>query len=255
MFRGIYECTAAMRVQESVADVSANNLANAATAGFSKSLALARSAPQAEIVRTGKEPSGGIRQTVIGDAALSVVLSETAVDFSPGAVQSTGNPLDCAIAGEGFFQVSDGKSLFYTREGRFSVDREGRLVSPSGMMLMGAEGPIAVGGAAQVRIGEDGSVQADGRVVGRIALFRFPAPGLLEREGSNRFRSTVASGQPIPVAPAETRLLPEAVEGSNVSVVEEMARMITANRAYEASAKAFDSDSEAGRGMIQAFGL
>ncbi len=255
MFRGIYECTAAMRLQESVADVSANNLANSSTSGFSKSLALAKAAPQAEMVRTGKDPSGAVRKELIGDAALSVVLSETAVDFSPGAVQSTGNPLDCAIVGEGFFQVSDGKDLFYTREGRFSIDREGRLVSPSGLMLMGVEGPIAVGGATEVSIGEDGSVRADGRIVGRIGLFRFPAPGFLEREGSSRFRSTAASGQPIPVALAETRLLPGNIEGSNVNVVEEMARMITANRAYEASAKAFDADSEAGRGMIQAFGL
>jgi flagellar basal-body rod protein FlgG len=244
-----------MRVQESVADVASNNLANSETAGFSKSLALAKAAPQAEIVRTGNAPSGGIRKTPIGDAALSVVLSETAVDPSPGVVRSTGNPLDCAIVGEGFFQVSDGKDLFYTREGRFSVDREGRLVTPSGMMLMGADGPITVGGAAEVSIGEDGNIRADGGIVGRIGIFRFTAPGFMERQGSNRFRSTEASGAPIPVPPAETRLLPESVEGSNVNVVEEMARMITANRAYEASAKAFDAGSEAGRGMIQAFGL
>lgn len=244
-----------MRVQESVADVAANNLANAETSGFSKSLALAEAAPQAEIVRTGKDPSGGLRKEAIGDAALSVVLSATAVDASPGTVRNTGNPLDCSIVGEGFFQISDGKDLFYTREGRFSVDREGRLTTPSGMMLMGLEGPIGVGGAAEVNIGEDGSVRADGRIVGRIGVFRFPAPGLLQREGSNRFRSTAASGPPVPVALSETRLLPESLEGSNVNVVEEMARMITANRAYEASAKAFDADSEAGRGMIQAFGL
>ncbi|MFA0888262.1 MAG: flagellar hook-basal body protein [Synergistales bacterium] len=255
MFRGIYECVAAMRVQEAAVDVSANNLANAETSGFSKSLALAKAAPQAELVRIDRNPGGGARRTAVGSAALSVVLSETAVDVSPGAVRETGNPLDCAIVGDGYFQVTDSRETAYTREGRFSIDGQGRIVTPTGLALMGAEGPLAVGGANEIRIDSDGTVRADGTIVGRIAVFRFNAPGYLAREGNSRLKSTVSSGEPVPVPPEETRLSAGSVEGSNVSVVEEMARMISANRAYEAASKAFDAGSEAGRGMIEAFGL
>jgi flagellar basal-body rod protein FlgG len=244
-----------MLVQQYGVDVTANNLANAGTSGFKKQLAVAESHPEAVLVKTENGRWGASRKTPLGETALSVVMSETATAAGPGPLQETGNPMDCALSGDGFFQViDDGGDVFYTRSGNFTLDAQGRFVTPSGMIVAGAGGPIVAGDAETVSIRDDGMVFADGEELGRFAVFRFAEPSFLHRRGGSLFSETPASGPAEAVADEEIRVASGFVEGSNVNVVEEMTRMITASRAYEAVSRAFDSEAETARQMIQAFG-
>jgi len=255
VFRGIYDAASAMLVQQYGVDVTANNLANAGTSGFKKQLAVAESHPEAVLVKTENGRRGASRKTPLGETALSVVMSETATAAGPGPLQETGNPMDCALSGDGFFQViDDGGDVFYTRSGNFTLDAQGRFVTPSGMIVAGAGGPIVAGDAETVSIRDDGMVFADGEELGRFAVFRFAEPSFLHRRGGSLFSETPASGPAEAVADEEIRVASGFVEGSNVNVVEEMTRMITASRAYEAVSRAFDSEAETARQMIQAFG-
>lgn len=255
MFRGIYDAASAMLVQQYSVDVTANNLANADTSGFKKQLAVAKSHPEAVLVKTENGRWGTSRKTPLGETALSVVMSETATADGPGPLKETGNPLDCALTGDGFFQVIDEEgNIFYTRSGNFTLDAQGRLVTPSGMLVTGAGGPIVAGDAEIVSIRDDGTVFADGEELGRFAVFRFAEPSFLHRRGGNLFSETPASGPAEAVADEQIGVVSGFVEGSNVNIVEEMTKMITASRAYEAVSKAFDSEAETARQMIQAFG-
>jgi len=256
VFRGIYDAASAMLVQQYGVDVTANNLANASTSGFKKQLALAESRPEAVLVKNENKPWGVSRKTPLGETALSVVMSETATEAGPGPLQETGNPLDCALTGDGFFQVIDEEgNIFYTRSGNFTLDDQGQLVTPAGMVVAEAGGPIVAGDAETVSIRDDGMILADGEELGRFAVFRFAEPSFLHRRGGNLFSETPASGPAEAVADEEIRVVPGFVEGSNVNIVEEMTKMITASRAYEAVSRAFDSEAETARQMIQAFGL
>lgn len=243
-----------MLVQERAVDVASNNLANAGTSGFSKSLAVAKAFPQGELCRSESSLSEGLSEEEVGTVGLGVVLSETAVNFEPGVIRQTENPLDCAISGEGFFQVSDGENSYYTRSGAFSLDSEGNMVTPTGLTLMGEGSPITPGEASKVEIRSDGTVLADGAEIGRISIYRFRSPSNLLRRGSTVLSETADSGPAEQVDEEEVKLLSEALENSNVNIVEEMTRMIEANRAYEAASKAFASGSESARKMIETFG-
>ncbi len=254
MFRGIYDGASAMLVQQFVVDVTANNLANADTSGFQKQLALAKSHPETVMVRNENEPDGTSKKTPVGTVSLGVVLTETATVAEPGSLKETGNPLDCAISGDGYFQVTDGENVYYTRSGNFTLDLEGQVVTPSGLLVNGVAGPLVVGDAETFSIRDDGTVFADGEEIGRLAVFSFAEPSFLHRRGSNLFSETPASGPAQAVLDEEIRLVPGFVEGSNVNIIEEMTRMISASRAYEAVSKAFDSEAETARQMIQAFG-
>lgn len=245
-----------MLVQESALDVASNNLANAETSGFSKSLALAKAYPEGELFlkeKSGPIPAGSAGKT-LGNAGLGVVLSETAVDTAPGVVRTTGNPFDCAIDGDGYFRVSDGRNDYYTRAGSFSLDADGNIVTQSGLILQGEGGAITPGDATSIDIGSGGTVTADGEEIGRIAIYRFAAPSYLLRRGNSLLSETDASGPPEQLGADEGKLLTGALEGSNVNIVGEMTRMIEASRAYEAASKAFESGSESAREMIETFG-
>ena len=255
MFRGIYNGISAMLVQEAKVDVSANNLANASTSGFFKNIVTEKAVPKGELVREEKPSNAAGNEKPVGESYLSVVVSETALDTTPGPVKNTGNPLDCAINGRGFFQLSDGQNLYYTRSGSFTIDSEGRIVNSRGLYLIGEGGPIEIGDASEVEIREDGSVVADGEVVDAIAIFDFENPSFLRRMGKNVFSATQDSGAPIPVAREDVSLATRALEGSNVNVVEEMARLIEASRAYEAASKSFESGNETAKKMIETFGV
>jgi len=256
LFRGIYNSVAAMMVQESAVDVASNNLANVETSGFSKSLALAKAYPEGDLFlkEKGGSPPLDFSGKTLGKAGLGVVLSETAVDNSPGTIKTTDNPFDCAIEGDGYFRVSDGRNNYYTRAGAFSLDADGNIVTQSGLLLQGEGGAITPGDETDISIGSDGIVMADGEEIGRVAIFRFETPSRLLRRGNSLLAETEGSGVPEQLDVDEVRLLTGALEGSNVNVVDEMARMIEANRAYEAASKTFESGSESAREMIETFG-
>jgi flagellar basal-body rod protein FlgG len=255
-----------MLVQETNLDVAANNLANVDTVGYRRRIS-ANSEFSALLDRIEKVSEDGETKIVttspftmnwkgkqtIGPLALAALYSENYMDTQPGAIRVTDNPFDVAIDGPGFFAVQDAEgNTYYTRQGNFLLNADGELITLDGMTVQGGGGPVAVGDAASAFIMDDGRVFADGEVVGEIALYTFENPSYLKQVGKNNLAANDDSGAATEVeAPG---LLPGAIEMANVSVVEEMVRMMEAQRAYEGASKALMAHDEETGKLITSFG-
>ena len=266
MNRGLYAACSAMLVQETHLDVVTNNLANVDTVGFRRRVPVSRefSALMDRVEKVSEDGETKIMTTppftmnwkgkeVIGGMALASIFSDSAMDTQPGVVRTTDAPLDVSVDGSGFFAVQDaGGNTYYTRQGNFIVGRNGTLATLDGMEVQGEGGPIAIDEAASAEILNNGQVLADGDVVGQISLFTFENPTHLRQAGKNNLAPSENSGGPVPVE--DVRLVPGTIEMSNVSVVEEMVRMIEVERAYEGASKALMThDDETGK-LITSFG-
>jgi flagellar basal-body rod protein FlgG len=261
MFRGIYAGTSAMLVQEKMLDVTGNNLANVDTSGFRARIAVNKSFPEVLMDRIeryrdseiGPQRFNPLGRVPIGTMPLANVLSETAMRTSEGVVQVTDNPLDVAIDGKGYFVVQDeAGNVFYTRQGHFLRDSQGRVVNEEGMVVQGDGGGLEIGDSSNFDILEDGQLLVDGEAVGRLRLVTFDGETYLRQEGRSLLSETPQSGPPQDLD--TPRFKRGAVERSNVNVVEEMVRMIEANRAYEASAKTVSIQDELTTRLSSAFG-
>ncbi len=238
--------------QQKYVEIIANNLANVNTTGFKKTR------PEFEdLLYETLKPAGGTRR--VGVEPLNEVqigsgteLAETKKIFKQGDIAATGNPLDLAINGEGFFVVRKPDNTYaFTRDGSFRVDKNGDVVTSQGYYL--DPGITIPEDAAEVKISRDGTVSVilDGsteeQALGQIELAKFINPGGLRAIGDNLYEETPASGSPIFVQPGESdsgEIIQAALESSNVDIVEEMVNMITAQRSYEINSKAVRTADE-----------
>jgi flagellar basal-body rod protein FlgG len=253
MFRSLYTAATGMTAQQLNLDNIANNLANASTSGFrhrrlqfqdliyQSMIAPGSAATQQTTVPTGLEIGLGSR------TASSEILQDEG-DFT-----NTGNPLDLAIQGQGFFQVlQPSGNLAYTRAGNFHLDQTGQIVDANGNQLQPAI-TIPVD-ALTVNIGSDGTVtvtqpgQTQASQVGTIQLAMFPNSGGLQSQGNDLCTPTTASGQPIVGTPGGADGLGSLQQGmleqSNVNVVQEFVDMILAQRSYEANSRVVKAADE-----------
>jgi len=247
VLRGIYTSASGMLLEGIKTDIVANNLANASTAGYKRQQLAVRSFPEMLIqrindpVRVGKASVDP--RPFIGRLGTGAALDELALDMTPALVRHTGNPLDLAIVGPGFFAVqTETGEIAYTRDGRMVVGADGYVRTSTGLLLLGVNGPIAVGQAKPV-IDDRGQVYIDGQVVDQVALWEFEQPRALARLGDNLLAPTEGSG---PAVPAQnSRIEREHLEGANVNVVREMVDLIATQRAYEANQKMIQAQDEA----------
>jgi flagellar basal-body rod protein FlgG len=246
MFRSLYTAASGMEAQELSLDNIANNLANANTTGFRRR----RLQFQDLLYQTLIAPGAPASQQTIIPAGLQIGLGSrsaaTEVIQQQGNFDFTGNQLDLAIQGAGFFQVLlPSGEIAYTRAGNFNLDDTGNIVTSNGNRLQPA---ITVPpDALTVTVGSDGTVSAtlpnqqQPTQLGVIQLANFQNPAGLNSLGQNLFESTGASGDPIIGAPGGAEGLGSiqqgAVEQSNVNVVEEFVNMILAQRSYEANSR------------------
>jgi flagellar basal-body rod protein FlgG len=232
--------------------IIANNLANVNTTAFQRDRAEFATLAYQTITAAGAR-SGGDNQYATGlNLGTGVRLTGTGRITSPGSINTTGNNLDLAIEGEGYFQIQrpDG-STGYTRAGNFHRSSEGKLVTTDGMPVM-PEIQIPENAGA-ITIGQDGTVsvqvtgQDEAQEVGKLELARFINPAGLQALGNNLYAQTGASGtaQTGP-ADAEGRgaIRQGALEASNVNVVQELVDMIETQRAYEVNSKMIQSTDE-----------
>lgn len=232
--------------------VIANNLANVNTTGFKKDRANFETLAYQQMIAAGS-PSDSENKFATGlSLGSGVTLQGTSKIDTQGTLVSTGNALDMAIEGAGFFQVQrpDG-TIAYTRSGNFSVTAEGTIVSSDGLALVPQ---IQVPeGATSISIGNDGTVaatlqgEAEATQLGQIEIARFVNPSGLESIGSNLLVETAASGTPqVGIAGLEGRgtIRSGSLEGSNVNVVEELVDMIETQRAYEVNSKMIKATDE-----------
>jgi flagellar basal body rod protein FlgG len=219
---GIYIATGGAVAQAQALDVTANNVANASTPGY-------------------KAARVSFAQTLAKSQDMAIVgVAGTGFDPTPGVIQSTDDPLDVAVDGDGWLGVNTPAGPRWTRDGDFGLDDDGRLVTASGLPVMDAAGGeiVVPAGARELSIAPDGSVVADGATVGQIAVARF-APGALAREGLNLY---VASAPPMTDEPAQ--LVSGALEGANFNVVRGVIDLVKVSRSYEALHRMIDSYRE-----------
>lgn len=229
MLRGMYAAAAGMINERERLDVISNNLANISTTAFKRSQPLCRGFYQIFAEEVGRFPSvRGSREVPGGGSALDA----TAKDFSPGPIVDTGNPLDVAIDGPGFFVVRTPAGERYTRAGNFSLNPDGLLVTPNGEAVLGEQGAIVIQGDS-VTISPDGTVIIDGVPSGQIRVVDFPQPQRLTQYGRNEFGADAATTRMREVV-ATPSLRVGALEHSNVNPISELAAMMEASRSYEA---------------------
>jgi flagellar basal-body rod protein FlgG len=163
------------------------------------------------------------------------------VDYAPGVFDRTGNPLDMAIEGDGFFtlEADDGTTVL-TRSGSFVVDSNGYLAFPGGFRVVGDGGPIQVG-SGQVNVSQTGEVEVNGAAVGRITPRTLDDLDKLKRIGGSLF--AVPTGEEL-ISPLSYTVRQGYLETSNVNVVDEMVDMMVAYRTYEANARALTTQDE-----------
>jgi flagellar basal-body rod protein FlgF len=163
-------------------------------------------------------------------------------------IERTGNPLDAAIKGDGYFTVQTPQGERFTRNGAFEINSQGQLVTSDGHVVQGENGPIAITPQETgLMIGADGTISSSQGVRGRLRLVRFADAQALKNEGANLFSST-AQAQP---AGATSRVEPGAIERSNVKPVLEMSRLMEVNRSYTSVANMLSKMDELRRSAIQ----
>lgn len=245
MLRSLYTAGTGMIAQQQNLDVIANNLSNVNTNGFKQQ----RAEFQDLMYDTMRSATADGRPEAI-QVGMGSRLSATSSNFTGGSQQNTGNPLNVMIQGNGFFRVlrSDG-SAAYTRDGSFQVNKDGDLTTGDGLFLdpkvniplgTSAVSIDALGNVTGVVPGEDGTA----KTLGNILVSTVTNPAGMTRLGGNLFSETEASGAASAQKPGDQgsgTLLSGFVESSNVEVVEEMTRMITAQRAYEINSKAIQT--------------
>lgn len=215
----------AMASQVMQQELCARNIANISTPGFRRNIAIVESQAQSG----ASSNSAGLPS-----------VTAARLDLSQGMLQPTHNDLDLAIQGEGFFTVSTEKGLRYTRNGSFRLDENRRLVTQDGDAVMGADGEIQLPEGASVTVGSQGEVKVDNAPVARLSIVGFDRPELLRETGSVQLEGASAG-------PRDARgftIAQGSIEGSNVSPVAELVRMMSNFRDYEACARSLKSIEE-----------
>jgi flagellar basal-body rod protein FlgG len=250
MLRALYTAASGMVAQQLNLDNIANNLANSSTAGFYGRRLQFSDLVYQNLVMPG---AAATQQTTVAaglQVGLGTMPRASEVIQTQGNFSSTGNPLDLAIQGLGFFQVTlpDG-TIAYTRAGSFHLDAQGNLVTADGnpvqpnITIPANATTVTVGSDGTVSVTETGQIAA--QQVGSIQLAMFPNPGGLNSIGNNLFLATTASGDALVGAPGSAEgfgtLQQGMLEQSNVDIVSQFVDMIVAQRAYESNSRVVTS--------------
>ncbi|HOZ46170.1 MAG TPA: flagellar hook-basal body protein [Candidatus Hydrogenedentes bacterium] len=249
MIQGLYAAATGLLAVEARQDVTANNIANASTAGF-KAQRPVQEGFQAAFATALRRPGHFDRKVGPGGGTR---LAGTYGDFVEGIIQQTGNPLDVALDGPGYLVVDTVQGERFTRAGHLTADVDGHLATPDGHKVQSVDGaPIDVRGG-RVTIGEDGHVRVGGIEAGRIRVVEFENPHELTREGNTLY---VASDDVLrrSAAAEDTRVHQESLEMSNVNLPREMIEMTLGLRAYAANQRVINAIDETMSRLIDQVG-
>jgi flagellar basal-body rod protein FlgG len=245
----LYSAATGMEAQQLNLNTIANNLANVNTPGFKRSKIEFQDMLYQKPRASGSDSGGGNlvpTGTEVGNGARVAATSKV---FTQGQLTATGEKLDLAIQGDGFFEIqrSDG-TIGYTRDGSFKLNAQGQVVTVDGMPVLSGFQTVPPGGT--VTIAENGQVSvqsSSGTQSYRLTLARFANPAGLQSLGGNQYAETAASGTPETGSPGEQGFgstIQGYIESSNVNIVEEMVALIVAQRAYEINSKSVQSSDE-----------
>jgi flagellar basal-body rod protein FlgF len=220
-------------------DVIANNMANVSTPGFQGERVSFRSHLSDRARTPGIE--GGGKTAFVGEAT-------TWRDTRAGNVERTGNPLDVAIVGPGYFAVETEDGVRYTRAGGFRPDADGRLVTGSGAVVQGEGGaPITIPqGETSIEIDARGTLVGRNGPIGKLRVVAFEDEQALRKVGENLLET---DAEPVAVD-GKTRIAQDMIEGSNVQAVLEVTQMIDVMRRYQSTSRILEQEHERARRAI-----
>jgi flagellar basal-body rod protein FlgG len=233
MLEGLYSAAAGMSAQQQQLDAISNDLANVSSTGYKSERVAFR-----DLLYNTINQAGTV--TTAGAGASAEVLGHSS---SQGAIKQTGDPLDLAIEGDGYFQLTraNGQTAL-TRDGTFAVDGSGEITAADGSRLVPPIKLPAGVHAGQLAIAPDGTVSAGTRALGQIKLVTVTSPDHMLADGAGGFTPTAASGAAHPAGTA--KLQQGALEESNVDVGREMALMVSTQRSYQLTSTAIHTESE-----------
>lgn len=240
MIKGLYRSASAMLPRIKQQEVIANNLANVSSPGFKRDVVFTKELSKAQQRNAARKSDW---QTPMIDQVYT--------GFEQGQLDKTGNPLDIALEGQGFFifETGDGNN-FLSRAGNLTVDSEGYLADSEGHLLLGDAGPINVGGGT-VSVSESGQVEVDNSVVASIRVVDIEDKSILQKIGKTAF--VIPEGtEPGPAV--EVTIRQGYLESSNVDVVKEMVSMIVSFRNFEADARAVQAQDDSLEKLINNVG-
>ncbi len=245
----LYSAATGMEAQQQNLNTIANNLANVNTPGFKRSKIEFQDLLYQKPRASGTDSGGGNLVPTGIEVGNGSRVAATSKVFTQGQLTNTGEKLDLAIQGDGFFEVQrpDG-TIGYTRDGSFKLNAQGQVVNIDGFPILSGFQQVPPGG--EMMISEDGQVtvtSASGAQTFRLTMTRFSNPAGLRSLGGNLYEETPASGTPESGNPGEQgfgRTIQGYIETSNVNIVEEMVNLIIAQRAYEINSKSVQSSDE-----------
>lgn len=242
MVRGLYTAYTGMANEQKRLDIIANNLANAATVGY-KEENVTNQAFDDVLVSKVRDSSEAYNDRPIGRMSLGVKLGEAYTNYSQGSLRQTGQTYDLALEGKGFFALSvmdkdQNADIKYTRNGSFTLNRDGYIVDLEGNRLMGESGEIMIPtDGADVVIDESGAIYVDGNYMDTILVTDFEDYNYLIKTNDTMFELVEGAT----IIPSTANIRQGFTEQSNVNVVSEMVEMIAITRAYEANQKVIQS--------------
>lgn len=229
MERGLYIAASGMLAEQVRQDQIANDLANASTPGYKADTSVQSTFGDVLLSNTATGQ-------VVGPMSLGVHISQEVTDLTQGPLQQTGNSLDFALDGPGFFSVQTPTGVSYTRDGQFEIDGGGRLINDTGNPVLGTDGkPIVVGNAKDLSVSADGIVTSNGKNVGQLSI--------VSLTGAQKQGDTLWLGTP-GAKPASTTVDQGYLEGSGVQPAQAMVDMIVSLRAYESSQRVLQGIDE-----------
>lgn len=228
MDSGYYAACAGLAAQTQALELVAHNLANLSTTGYRGEQTTFRS------LLTGQGAAGGnALNAAVNDFG---VLGGSRLDLASGSLAPTGNPLDVAVAGSGFFTVQSAEGVLYTRDGGFHLTPAGQLVTSQGDAVLGEQGPVTLP-SGNVAISSDGTISVDGSVVDRLRLAEFSPGTNLTAVGNATYSAPEGSA----LVAADSSVNQGMLEGSNVSTTEGVMQLITVQRNAEMLARALSA--------------
>ena len=229
MFQGFYNLASGMITQNKNLDVISNNITNSITPGFKKDTMTSSTFKEELMARSGNLDKSSPQD--LNNVAMLRVSTGTVTNFEQGQFEETRNPLDVALATDGFFQIQTQNGLVYTRNGAFSIDDEGYLALLEVGRVMGTNGPIYLG-TDDIEINNSGTVYfSDGRIAGNISVVDFADKTQLEKAENGIF-TTNAQGNN-----TNAKMIQGYIEQSNVDSVDEMVSMMESQRALQSAAQ------------------
>jgi flagellar basal-body rod protein FlgF len=221
-------------------DMLANNIANASAPGF----------------KADREYFGLYLSSEAADSPAGTtppvlpVIERQWTDFAQGSITPTGNPLDLALSGKGFFVANSPSGPIFTRDGSFRISKQGELETMEGYLVQGQNGkPIQLDNSKPVDISPDGMVRQDGQDIGQISLVDFPDQTALAKRGNNYFRLDVSTVQPAPATNAQIQQ--GRLEAANSQPAESAVRLVNIMRQFESLQRAMTIGNEMNRQAVQ----